>query len=173
MPIDPSAIGAVTEPTVYEWTDRDTLLYALGGVAGVVTNPIAGRLSDTYGRKVFIVGACVAFAVIAMIAPYVGTDFRVVVALFCFGMAAAAARTPAQQALVSSIVPAEERGSLLSFGSAMGQGGFAFGGVLAGLLYESMGFAGCASVSAVAMLSTAVLVGVLVPEPPSSASTQP
>src|SRR5246500_517120 len=30
MAIDPSAVGAVTEPMLFEWTDRDTLLYALG-----------------------------------------------------------------------------------------------------------------------------------------------
>ncbi len=35
MAIDPNAIGAVTEPTLFEWTDRDTILYALGVGAGV------------------------------------------------------------------------------------------------------------------------------------------
>ena len=34
MALDPSAIGAVTEPQLYEWTERDTLLYALGVGAG-------------------------------------------------------------------------------------------------------------------------------------------
>src|SRR3954451_1741649 len=34
MPIDPNAIGAKTEPHLFEWTDRDTLLYALGVGAG-------------------------------------------------------------------------------------------------------------------------------------------
>jgi acyl dehydratase len=34
MAIDPSAVGAVTEPVLFEWTDRDTLLYALGVGAG-------------------------------------------------------------------------------------------------------------------------------------------
>jgi len=34
MPIDPSAIGAKTEAQTYEWTDRETLLYALGVGAG-------------------------------------------------------------------------------------------------------------------------------------------
>jgi acyl dehydratase len=34
MAIDPSAIGAVTEPKIYDWTERDTLLYALGVGAG-------------------------------------------------------------------------------------------------------------------------------------------
>ena len=35
MAIDPSAIGAVTDPMLFEWTDRDTLLYALGVGAGL------------------------------------------------------------------------------------------------------------------------------------------
>ena len=34
MPIDPSAIGKKSEPRLYEWTDRETLLYALGVGAG-------------------------------------------------------------------------------------------------------------------------------------------
>lgn len=155
--------------------DDIAILYALGGVAGVLTNPVAGWLSDRHGRKIFIVGACLAFAAIAAISPIVGTNYGVVVALFCVGMAAAAARTPAQQALVSSIVSAEERGTLLSLGSALGQGGFATGGVLAGVLYDSVGFSGCAAGAALAMLSTAVVVSLFVPEPssPSSGTTQP
>ncbi len=35
MPIDPNAIGGKTDPYVFEWTDRDTLLYALGVGAGI------------------------------------------------------------------------------------------------------------------------------------------
>lgn len=34
MPIDPTAIGAVTEAQRNQWTDRDTMLYALGVGAG-------------------------------------------------------------------------------------------------------------------------------------------
>jgi acyl dehydratase len=35
MAIDPKTIGAVTDPMLFEWTDRDTLLYALGVGAGL------------------------------------------------------------------------------------------------------------------------------------------
>lgn len=35
MPINPNAIGEKTDPYVFEWTDRDTLLYAIGVGAGV------------------------------------------------------------------------------------------------------------------------------------------
>ncbi len=35
MAIDPSAVGAVSEPMLFEWTDRDTMLYALGVGCGI------------------------------------------------------------------------------------------------------------------------------------------
>lgn len=35
MAIDPGAVGAVSEPMEFAWTDRDTMLYALGVGAGV------------------------------------------------------------------------------------------------------------------------------------------
>jgi acyl dehydratase len=35
MAIDPNAVGTVTEPMPFEWTDRDTMLYALGVGAGI------------------------------------------------------------------------------------------------------------------------------------------
>jgi predicted MFS family arabinose efflux permease len=153
--------------------DDVALLFATGGLAAVITNPIAGRLSDRLGRKVFIVGACATFGVVALVAPHADADFRLVRGLFVVGMMAGAARTPAQQALVSAIVPPEERGALLSLGSALGQGGFAVGGMLAGALYGSTGFAGCAAITAVSMFATAGVVAALVPEPRSSRITQP
>jgi acyl dehydratase len=35
MAIDPKAIGAKADPILFEWTDRDTMLYALGVGAGI------------------------------------------------------------------------------------------------------------------------------------------
>ncbi|KAA8965309.1 MaoC family dehydratase [Mycobacterium sp.] len=35
MAIDPTAVGATTKPMLFEWTDRDTMLYALGVGAGI------------------------------------------------------------------------------------------------------------------------------------------
>jgi acyl dehydratase len=35
MALDPNAIGKTTQPRLFEWTDRDTLLYALGVGAGL------------------------------------------------------------------------------------------------------------------------------------------
>ncbi|MGV0991691.1 MAG: MaoC/PaaZ C-terminal domain-containing protein [Mycobacterium sp.] len=72
MAIDPSAIGAVTEPRIYEWTDRDTLLYALGVGAG--TNDLAFTTENSHEipqqvLPTFAVICCMGFAA----APLVGS----------------------------------------------------------------------------------------------------
>ncbi len=72
MPIDPSAIGAVTEPKLYEWTDRDTLLYALGVGAGTEDIAFTTENSHDVPQQVlptFAVICCMGFAA----APLVGS----------------------------------------------------------------------------------------------------
>ncbi len=72
MAIDPSAIGAVTEPKVYEWTDRDTLLYALGVGAGTADLAFTTENSHEIPQQVlptFAVICCMGFAA----APLVGS----------------------------------------------------------------------------------------------------
>ena len=72
MAIDPSAIGAVTEPTLYEWTDRDTLLYALGVGAGTDDLAFTTENSHDVPQQVlptFAVICCMGFAA----APLVGS----------------------------------------------------------------------------------------------------
>lgn len=72
MAIDPSAIGAVTEPKLYEWTDRDTLLYALGVGAGTADLAFTTENSHEVPQQVlptFAVICCMGFAA----APLVGS----------------------------------------------------------------------------------------------------
>jgi acyl dehydratase len=47
MAIDPKAVGATTEPMLFEWTDRDTLLYALGVGAG--TEDLSFTTENSHG----------------------------------------------------------------------------------------------------------------------------
>ena len=71
MAIDPSAIGAVTEPTIYEWSDRDTLLYALGVGAGTDDLAFTTENSHDIPQQVlptFAVICCMGFGA----APLVG-----------------------------------------------------------------------------------------------------
>jgi hypothetical protein len=72
MALDPSAIGTVTEPRVYEWTDRDTMLYALGVGAGIADLAFTTENSHDIPQQVlptFAVICCMGFTA----APLIGT----------------------------------------------------------------------------------------------------
>lgn len=65
MALDPSAIGAVTEPALYEWTERDTMLYALGVGAGTEDLSFTTENSHDIAQQVlptFAVICCTGFA---------------------------------------------------------------------------------------------------------------
>jgi acyl dehydratase len=73
MPIDPTAIGATTKPHLVEWTDRDTMLYALGVGAG--TDDLAFTTENSHGipqqvLPTYSVIACPAFGAIGKIGTF-------------------------------------------------------------------------------------------------------
>jgi acyl dehydratase len=47
MAIDPNTVGATTDPMLFEWTDRDTMLYALGVGAG--TRDLSFTTENSHG----------------------------------------------------------------------------------------------------------------------------
>ncbi|MCB0948863.1 MAG: dehydrogenase, partial [Mycobacterium sp.] len=73
MSIDPNAIGATTSPQIFEWTDRDTLLYALGVGAG--TDDLAFTTENSHGvdqqvLPTYAVIACSPFAAVSKIGSF-------------------------------------------------------------------------------------------------------
>jgi acyl dehydratase len=73
MPIDPNAIGAKTSPHVFEWNDRDTLLYALGVGAGLDDLAFTTENSHDIAQQVlptYAVIACTGFAAAAKIGSF-------------------------------------------------------------------------------------------------------
>src|SRR4051812_22742439 len=73
MPIDPTAIGAKTDAQLFEWTDRDTLLYALGVGAGINDLAFTTENSHDLPQQVlptYAVIACLPFAAAAKIGSF-------------------------------------------------------------------------------------------------------
>ncbi|MGP4058397.1 MaoC/PaaZ C-terminal domain-containing protein [Mycobacterium sp. 4D054] len=73
MPLDPDAIGATTPPQPFTWTDRDTLLYALGVGAGVDDLAFTTENSHDIEQQVlptYAVIACSPFAAAAKIGSF-------------------------------------------------------------------------------------------------------
>jgi acyl dehydratase len=73
MALDPNAVGAKTEPSLFEWTDRDTLLYALGVGAGLDDLAFTTENSHDTPQQVlptYAVIACLPFAAAAKIGSF-------------------------------------------------------------------------------------------------------
>ena len=73
MAIDPKAVGATTDPMLFEWTDRDTLLYALGVGCGTDDLSFTTENSHDITQQVlptYAVIACPAFAAGALIGKF-------------------------------------------------------------------------------------------------------
>jgi acyl dehydratase len=73
MPINPNAIGAKTASQPYEWTDRETLLYALGVGAGVADLAFTTENSHDIPQQVlptYAVIACPAWGAAAEVGDF-------------------------------------------------------------------------------------------------------
>jgi acyl dehydratase len=73
MALDPNAVGVKTKPTLFEWTDRDTLLYALGVGAGLDDLAFTTENSHDIPQQVlptYAVIACTGFAAAGKIGSF-------------------------------------------------------------------------------------------------------
>jgi acyl dehydratase len=73
MPINPDAIGAKTAPQPFEWTERDTLLYALGVGAGTKDLAFTTENSHDVEQQVlptYAVIACPAWGVVGEVGTF-------------------------------------------------------------------------------------------------------
>ena len=73
MAIDPTAIGTTAEPRTYEWTDRDTMLYALGVGAGTGDLAFTTENSHEVAQQVlptFAVICCMGFGAASLVGTF-------------------------------------------------------------------------------------------------------
>ncbi|MEM6327124.1 MAG: MFS transporter [Bacteroidota bacterium] len=140
-------------------------LYALGGLANVLTGPQAGRLSDRIGRKRVVVVATLGVAAFMVLTPLAQLAPLAAFACFFGIMALTAGRISPLQALLTELVPAQRRGVLMSLSAAIGNVGFASGSALAGVLYAAASFPGTAIPAALASAAVGAVVWWGLPEP--------
>lgn len=145
--------------------DQVAMMYTWGGVAALIGNPVAGRLSDRIGRKGIILTASVALAVLQALTPFALFRLEMAYVLFFLTMIAASMRMAPLQSLMTALVGPEQRGTLLGMASAAGSLGFAMGSSGSGFLYTRVGFAACAGVAVAAVLSSTGIIAAFLPEP--------
>jgi len=140
-------------------------LFLVGGIANVLAGPQAGRISDRIGRKLIVLLSCVGLFFVMLATTVVLKANWVAYPLFFFTMVLIAMRISPFSALLTAMVPDQNRGSLMSLTVALGQVGFGFGGAIAGPLYANYGYSSNTVLGAVAVLGMGLMVWFLVPEP--------
>ena len=140
-------------------------LFLVGGLASVISGPMAGKLSDRTGRKPLILVSCFGLSAVMIVTTYWTTSMWVAYVLFGFAMVMFGLRMSPLQSLMTAIVEERRRGALLSLAVAIGQIGIGIGGAAAGFAYVKWGFISNTATGAVAILGMAWLVHFHLPEP--------
>jgi predicted MFS family arabinose efflux permease len=140
-------------------------LFFAGGVATVLFGPPAGRLSDRIGRKILIINSCIGLSLVMAITTFVLIRFWVAYLLFFLTMVLVAARMSPFQALISEIVPDEQRGAMMSLTIALGQFGMGLGGALAGIAYTGYGYLSNTLLGATSVMLMSYIIWRFIPEP--------
>lgn len=140
-------------------------LFFVGGIANVVTGPLAGRFSDKVGRKPLIVYSCLGLGIIMLVTTYLITNMWVAYFLFALAMVMVAMRISPLQSLMTALVSDERRGILMSLAIATGQVGIGIGGAVAGLAYTEYGYISNTVMGAISIILMALLVQFFLPEP--------
>jgi predicted MFS family arabinose efflux permease len=140
-------------------------LFFVGGIANVIAGPLAGRVSDTIGRKPLIITSCIGLGILMLITTTVVTNAWYAYLIFGLAMVMVALRISPLQSLMTALVPSVRRGMLMSLAVATGQIGMSVSASASGFLYESSGFFANAAAASVVILLMAVLVWRMLPEP--------
>lgn len=135
-----------------------------GGLAIVITGPLAGKLSDRIGRKMIILYAAIGLSVVMAMTTFFINEFWMAYPLFFITMMLVAARLGPFQALVSEIVPDFQRGTLLSMSVAIGQLFMGVAATVAGYLFADYGYVSNSILAAVGILLMGILVWRFIPE---------
>lgn len=114
------------------------LLYGAFGAAIIGVQPLAGPLSDRFGKRPFTIVVSVAVAALTIVLPILAGPVLVggLVVFGCLGVA----RIAAFAALRTELVSADRRAAFMGFSNVFSQLGIAAGAFAGGLLY-AQGFA--------------------------------
>ena len=140
-------------------------LFLVGGLANVVSGPMAGRLSDSIGRKPVIVASCVGLGIVMVATTHIVHSMGMAYVIFALAFAMVAMRVSPLQSLMTELVTADRRGAFLCLAVSLGTFGFGIGGAAAGPAYIEFGYASTTYAGALAILLMAFMVQRFLPEP--------
>jgi len=139
-------------------------VFMLGGLVALVAAPVAGVLSDRWGKRpVSIAGNLLLAASVALV-PFFswGAGLLIVFGVTSLG---AASRQGPLAALMTELVPTEERGSFIAMRNVLSQTGIGLVVLAGGVIYEHHGYFAVTTLCAVMTGVVALLLATHIVEP--------
>ncbi|TDO28486.1 MFS transporter [Sediminibacterium goheungense] len=98
------------------------MIYMVGGLATFFTSPLIGKLADKYGKhNTFMVFALISLIPIFLITNMPAIKYYYVLMVTGIWFVLSTGRGIPAQAIISNVVPAEQRGSFMSFNGSIQQ----------------------------------------------------
>lgn len=154
-----SSFGVSTETIGY--------VFMLGGLVALIGAPLAGSLSDRWGkRRVSIVGNILLALSVALV-PFSSWGIGLLVVFGVTSLGAAARQGPLT-ALMTELVPTAERGSFIALRNVFSQMGIGLVVLAGGAIYERHGYIAVTTVCAAMTVLVAILLATHIVEPRSA-----
>jgi MFS transporter, DHA1 family, inner membrane transport protein len=111
------------------------LIYLVGGIAAFFASTLLGKLSDKMGKlKIFTICLIISLPIMLGITNLIALPYAIVLTLFGLWFAVATGRGVTSQAMISTVVKSEHRGSFQSFNSSVQQLGTGIAALVAGMV---------------------------------------
>jgi len=111
------------------------MIYLVGGISSFAAANILGYIADKYGKLKVFVSCCLASIVLVYaITNIPPIHFSIVLVLFAIWFVFSTGRGVTSQAMVSNVVPPEQRGSFMNFNSSMQQLGTSVASLVGGVV---------------------------------------
>ena len=144
-------------------------VFMLGGLVALVSAPLAGILSDRWGKRPMSIAGNVLLALSVALVPFFpwGAGLLVVFALTSLG---AATRQGPLAALMTELVPTAERGSFIALRNVFSQMGIGLVVLAGGAIYGRHGYLAVTTLCAVMTGIVALLLATHIVEPGKATS---
>jgi DHA1 family inner membrane transport protein len=141
-----------------------TLVFMVGGLASLVGAPLGGILSDRWGKRVVSIGSNLLMGASVAAVPFLRWGFWMFAFFGVIGLSAAFRQGPLT-ALMTEMVPADQRGSFIAVRNIASQLGIGVIALVGGLMYQRLGYAAVTTLCAVMTLLVALLLATHIAEP--------
>jgi len=111
------------------------MIYLFGGISSFAAANILGYIADKYGKlKVFVFCCLASLVMVFIITNIPPISFSIILALFAIWFILSTGRGVTSQAMVSNVVPPEQRGSFMNFNGSMQQLGTSVASLVGGVV---------------------------------------